>query len=68
MFLLQEQETKDYVYLFEFKRDDTVESALRQIEDKDYSLSFIADSRKLFKVGVTFDSESRKLVGWKAIL
>ena len=60
-------ETKDYVYLFEFKRDDTVEAALKQIEDKDYALPFAADSRKVVKIGVTFDSESRKLEGWKAV-
>ncbi|SFC22777.1 ATP-binding protein [Butyrivibrio sp. YAB3001] len=58
-------ETKDYIYLFEFKRDDSAESALKQIDSKDYALSFAADSRKLYKIGVSFDSESRKLVGWK---
>jgi len=60
-------ETRDYIYLFEFKRDDTVEAALKQIEDKDYDLPFVADQRKVYKIGVTFDSETRKLVGWKAI-
>ena len=58
-------ETKDYIYLFEFKRDDTAESALAQIDSKDYTLPFTADSRKLFKIGVGFDSASRKLVGWE---
>ena len=59
--------TRDYIYLFEFKRDDTVESALAQIDDKDYALPFAADSRKLFKIGVSFDSTSRKLVDWKVV-
>ncbi len=58
-------ETSDYIYLFEFKRDDTAEAALKQIDDKDYDLPFKADSRKIFKIGVAFDSESRKLFGWK---
>ena len=57
--------TKEYIYLFEFKRDDTAENALKQIDTKDYALPFAADSRKLYKIGVSFDSESRKLVGWK---
>lgn len=57
--------TKDYIYLFEFKRDDSAEAALEQIDSKDYALPFIADSRKLFKIGVSFDSKTRKLVGWK---
>ena len=58
-------ETRDYIYLFEFKRDETAEAALRQINSKDYALPFVADNRKLYKIGVSFDSTSRKLVGWK---
>ena len=58
-------ETKDYIYLFEFKRDDTAEGALKQIDSKDYALPFVADSRKLYKIGVSFDSQTRKLVGWE---
>lgn len=58
-------ETAKYIYLFEFKRDDSADTALKQIDDKDYSLPFAADSRKLYKIGVSFDSKSRKMVGWK---
>ena len=61
-------ETKDYVYLFEFKRDDSVDAALKQIEDKGYALPYAADLRKLYKIGVTFDSNTRMLSEWKAIL
>ena len=57
--------TRNYIYLFEFKRDDTAENALVQIDTKDYALPFVADERKLFKIGVAFDSETRKLVGWE---
>lgn len=57
-------ETKDYIYLFEFKRDETAESALKQIDTKEYALPFTADSRKLYKIGVSFDSKTRKLIGW----
>ena len=58
-------ETKAYIYLFEFKRDDTAENALKQISSRDYALPFITDSRKLFKIGVSFDSTTRSLSGWK---
>ncbi len=58
-------ETLKYIYLFEFKRDDSAETALQQIEDKDYALPFVADDRKVFKIGVSFDSKTRKLVGWE---
>ena len=59
-------ETKNYIYLFEFKRDDTDLSAPAQIDTMDYALSFAADHRKLYKIGVSFDSSTRKLVGWEA--
>lgn len=59
-------ETKDYIYLFEFKRDDTAEAALAQIDSKDYALPFQADDRKLYKIGVSFDSAARKLDGWES--
>jgi len=58
-------QTKDFIYLFEFKRDESAEKALQQINDKDYTLPFAADSRKLYKIGVSFDSEKRILVDWK---
>ncbi len=58
-------ETKDYIYLFEFKRDDTAESALNQIDSKDYGLPFVANHRKIYKIGVSFDTATRKLVDWQ---
>lgn len=58
-------ETKDFIYLFEFKRDESAKAALAQIETKDYALPFTADTRKLYKIGVSFDTASRKLVGWE---
>lgn len=57
-------QTRNYIYLFEFKRDGTAMTALEQIDSKDYALPFIADSRRLYKIGVSFDSKSRKLTDW----
>lgn len=58
--------TQKFIYLFEFKRDESAEKALQQINDKDYTLPFKADNRKLYKIGVSFDSEKRILADWKA--
>ena len=58
-------ETKDYIYLFEFKLDQSADEALAQIEEKQYALPYAADTRKLFKIGVNFDSETKNIVGWK---
>ena len=36
-----------------------------QIDSMEYTLPFAADSRKLYKIGVSFDSAERKFVGWE---
>ena len=59
-------ETKDYVYIFEFKLDKSAEEALAQIEEKQYALPYAADARTLYKIGVSFASASRSLAEWKA--
>lgn len=58
-------ETKDYIYIFEFKLDRSADEALTQIEEKGYALPYAADARKLFKVGVKFDSRARNITEWK---
>ena len=58
-------ETKDYVYIVEFKLDGTPEEALRQIEEKGYAKPFAMDSRKLYRIGVNFSLEKRSIDGWK---
>lgn len=58
-------ETDKYVYIFEFKRDDSAENALKQINDMNYSAPYAADKRTLYKIGVNFNSKTRQLVEWK---
>lgn len=58
-------QTRNHIYLFEFKRDESAEKALQQINDKSLTLPFIADSRKLYKIVVSLDSEKRILSKWK---
>ena len=60
-------ETDDYVYLMEFKRDETAEAALEQIETQGYALPYAADPRKLIRIGANFDSRARTLDQWKAL-
>ena len=58
--------TSSFIYIFEFKRDGKAEDALKQIEEKGYALPFVADhERKLFKIGVVFDSKKRMLKEWR---
>lgn len=57
--------TNRFIYIFEFKRDGTVDEALKQIEDNKYALPFVADDRELYKIGVVFDSKKRTLKDWR---
>ena len=60
-------ETKNYIYLFEFKRDKSADEALEQIERNGYALPYAADPRKLYRIGVNFDSQSRNISDWKVV-
>lgn len=57
-------QTDKYIYIMEFKLDGTAEEALRQINEKQYALPFATDSRKLFKVGVNFNLQTRNIERW----
>lgn len=60
-------ETPRFIYIFEFKLDGTLEEALQQIEDKGYARPYEADSRPLYKIGVSFSSETGTIDGWKCV-
>jgi hypothetical protein len=57
---------KDYVYLFEFKIDQDAQTALNQIDTKNYAGRFKMDNRKIFKIGVNFSSSEKNIVDWMA--
>ena len=57
-------ETPRYVYIFEFKLDGTSAEALRQIEDRGYALEYASDARRLYKIGVSFSSETGTVGEW----
>ena len=59
-------ETDDNVYIFEFKLDGTAEEAIKQIEDKGYAKPYAGGKRKVYKIGVSFSSETGTVEGWKA--
>ena len=54
-------ECPQYIYIFEFKLNATAAVALQQIEQKGYALPYAADARKLYKVGISFSSETGTL-------
>ena len=60
-------QARRFIYLFEFKRDSNADDALDQIEEMKYALPFAADPRKIFRIGVSFDSKTRMLADWKVL-
>ena len=59
--------TKDRIYVFEFKLEGTEDEALKQIDEKGYLLPYRTDGRELVKVGVSFNAEERNIGEYKVI-
>ena len=57
-------ETDKFIYIFEFKLDGTAEEALKQINEKGYAREYASDTRKLFKIGCGFSSETGTIGEW----
>ena len=57
-------ETDKFIYIFEFKLDGTADEALKQIEEKGYAAEYADDRRTLYKVGVSFSSETGTINDW----
>jgi len=61
-------ETREYVYIMEFKLDQSPEKALEQIHEKGYADPWKSDKREKILLGVNFSSEERNIPeenGWK---
>ena len=56
--------TPDAVYVFELKYDGSPEEAIRQIDDKGYLIPYSADGKRLYKIGVNYDSQQRTIGEW----
>lgn len=54
----------DVTYIFELKTKGTAEEALQQIIDKGYAMPYITDNRKVVKVGLKFNINTRILEEW----
>jgi len=54
----------DTVYVFELKVNGTAQEALEQIDQKGYAFPYQTDGRKVVKVGVKFNAETRVPEDW----
>ena len=57
--------TQQYIYIIEIKKDDSAQAALDQIESKAYARRYADDSRKIFRIGVSFSTQTRAIEEWK---
>lgn len=54
-------ETPSFLYIFEFKINSDAKEALNQIKDSGYWLPFRFSDKKIFLIGASFNTETRKL-------
>ena len=57
-------QTDKFVYIIELKRDKNPNDALDQIDEKGYDWPFMADERKVFKIGANFSTKNHRLENW----
>ncbi len=56
--------TPNYMYIFEFKIDQSPEKAMKQIIDNNYLLPFAANTRTKFLIGANFLTNTRSIGSW----
>lgn len=57
--------TNDYIYIIEFKLDETAQTALDQIKSKGYAEKYYADNRMKILMGINFSSEAKTVDDWQ---
>ncbi len=58
-------QTSEYVYVVELKVDRSASEALQQIAAKGYAQPFVADQRRLFKIGINFSTKTKLIDDWQ---
>ena len=56
--------TKEYIYIIELKFNGSARQAIEQIEQKDYSLPFETDGRRIIKIGANISHKTRNIEEW----
>ena len=57
--------TDTSIYVMELKMNGDLDKALRQIDEKDYTIPYQSDGRKVVKVAINLSTEDRTLKAWK---
>lgn len=56
--------TTDYIYIIELKFNGTAQQAIEQIKEKNYSLPFTTDGRKIIRIGANIAQTTRNIEEW----
>ena len=56
--------TPQYIYIIEFKLDETAKAAMQQIKNRDYTGAFRDDPRPKVLLGVNFSSQLKSVDDW----
>lgn len=59
--------TTNYIYVFEFKLNGSIDEAIYQIDNKGYLIPYTADGRQLIKVAASFDAKERNLGAYRSV-
>ena len=54
----------DTIYIIELKAGGSAEDALQQIDEKGYAAAYRSDGRRIVKVGVNMDRDTRTVENW----
>ena len=57
-------DTADYLYVIEIKRDESAAVALSQIKEKGYDKPYLASGKKIYTIGVSFSTETKRIEEW----
>jgi len=53
------------VYIFEFKLNESADSALQQIREKQYFKKYDNQDKKIILVGIGFSGKTKEVSDWK---
>ena len=56
---------EDFVFVFEFKLNKNDDIALQQMKERDYFRRYMNSGKKIYLIGVNFDSEAAQIDSWK---
>ncbi len=61
-------ETKDRIYIMEFKCNQSAEKAIEQIKEKNYAEKYKNKGKEIILLGINFDTKKRNIADWKKFI